>query len=152
MTATDTPRPAARTAQRVVEALTAHGVDYVFGVPGAKIDAVFDVLADMGPQLVVCRHEQNAAFMAGAIGRLTGTPGVVLVTSGPGTANLATGLLTADIRQPRDVIRQACGVSLEDQQVQLREDLADPGGVQRLAVGAHDLLGTGGLTPLVRVQ
>ncbi|HEV7419591.1 MAG TPA: thiamine pyrophosphate-binding protein [Mycobacterium sp.] len=44
MAATDTPRPPARAAQRVVEALTAYGVEYVFGVPGAKIDAVFDVL------------------------------------------------------------------------------------------------------------
>jgi acetolactate synthase-1/2/3 large subunit len=91
----------------VVEALTAHGVEYIFGVPGAKIDSVFDVLADMGPQLVVCRHEQNAAFMAGAIGRLTGTPGVVLVTSGPGTANLATGLLTANTEQ--DPVVALCG-------------------------------------------
>jgi len=97
----------------VVEALTAHGVQYVFGVPGAKIDSVFDVLADMGPQLVVCRHEQNAAFMAGAIGRLTGTPGVVLVTSGPGTANLATGLLTANTEQ--DPVVALCGaVDRED--------------------------------------
>jgi acetolactate synthase-1/2/3 large subunit len=113
MTAADTPRPAARTAQRVVEVLTAYGVEYVFGVPGAKIDAVFDVLADMGPQLVVCRHEQNAAFMAGAIGRLTGTPGVVLVTSGPGTTNLATGLLTANTEQ--DPVVALCGaVSRED--------------------------------------
>ena len=93
---TDTSAQPARSAQRVVEALTAHGVEYVFGVPGAKIDAVFDALADTGPQVVVCRHEQYAAFMAGAIGRLTGTPGVVLVTSGPGTTNLATGLLTAN--------------------------------------------------------
>jgi acetolactate synthase-1/2/3 large subunit len=113
MTATDTPRPAARTAQRVVEALTAYGVEYVFGVPGAKIDAVFDELADMGPRLVVCRHEQNAAFMAAAIGRLTGTPGVVLVTSGPGTANLATGLLTANTEQ--DPMVALCGaVSRQD--------------------------------------
>jgi len=113
MTATDTPRPPARTAQRVVEALTAYGVEYVFGIPGAKIDAVFDALADMGPQLVVCRHEQNAAFMAGAVGRLTGTPGVVLVTSGPGTTNLATGLLTADTEQ--DPVVALCGaVSRED--------------------------------------
>ena len=107
MTTTQTPRQARRSAQRVVEALTAHGVQYIFGVPGAKIDSVFDVLADMGPQLVVCRHEQNAAFMAGAIGRLTGTPGVVLVTSGPGTANLATGLLTANTEQ--DPVVALCG-------------------------------------------
>src|SRR4029077_20371608 len=107
MTTTQTSRPARRSAQRVVEALTAHGVEYVFGVPGAKIDSVFDVLADMGPQLVVCRHEQNAAFMAGAVGRLTGTPGVVLVTSGPGTTNLATGLLTANTEQ--DPVVALCG-------------------------------------------
>jgi acetolactate synthase I/II/III large subunit len=113
MTTTQTPRQATRSAQRVVEALTAHGVQYIFGVPGAKIDSVFDVLADMGPQLVVCRHEQNAAFMAGAIGRLTGTPGVVLVTSGPGTANLATGLLTANTEQ--DPVVALCGaVDRED--------------------------------------
>jgi acetolactate synthase-1/2/3 large subunit len=109
----ETPRRTRRSAQRVVEALTAHGVEYIFGVPGAKIDSVFDVLADMGPQLVVCRHEQNAAFMAGAIGRLTGTPGVVLVTSGPGTANLATGLLTANTEQ--DPVVALCGaVDRED--------------------------------------
>jgi acetolactate synthase I/II/III large subunit len=113
MTASDQSRQPARSAQRVVEALTAHGVEYVFGVPGAKIDAVFDVLADMGPQVVVCRHEQNAAFMAGAIGRLTGTPGVVLVTSGPGTTNLATGLLTANTEQ--DPVVALCGaVGRED--------------------------------------
>jgi len=48
----------------VVETLAAYGVEYVFGIPGAKIDAVFDALLDGGPELVVCRHEQNAAFMA----------------------------------------------------------------------------------------
>lgn len=55
----------------------------------------FDVLHDEGPRLIVCRHEQNAAFMAAAIGRLTGRPGVCLVTSGPGTGNLVTGAATA---------------------------------------------------------
>jgi acetolactate synthase-1/2/3 large subunit len=96
-----------RSAQRIVDVLTAYEVPYVFGVPGAKIDAVFDALVDGGPELVVCRHEQNAAFMAGAIGRLTGTPGVVLVTSGPGTTNLATGLLTANTEQ--DPVVALCG-------------------------------------------
>ena len=84
-----------RSAQRVVETLRAYGIRYVFGVPGAKIDQVFDALLDSGLELVVCRHEQNAAFMAAAVGRLTGIPGVALVTSGPGTTNLATGLVTA---------------------------------------------------------
>ena len=96
-----------RSAQRVVDTLSAFGVQYVFGIPGAKIDAVFDALVDGGPQLVVCRHEQNAAFMAAAVGRLTGTPGVALVTSGPGTTNLATGLVTANTEQ--DPMVAICG-------------------------------------------
>ena len=97
----------ARSAQRVVETLSAYGVQYIFGVPGAKVDAVFDALLDGGPELVVCRHEQNAAFMAAAVGRLTGTPGVALVTSGPGTTNLATGLITATTEQ--DPMVAICG-------------------------------------------
>ncbi|MFF5860636.1 acetolactate synthase AlsS [Streptomyces sp. NPDC012751] len=96
-----------RAAQRVVECLQANGVSYVFGVPGAKIDAVYDALVDGGPELIVCRHEQNAAFMAAAVGRLTGVPGVTLTTSGPGTSNLATGLLTANTEQ--DPVVAVCG-------------------------------------------
>lgn len=71
------------------------GVETIFGIPGAKIDSVFEALLDSKIRLVVCRHEQNAAFMAAAVGRLTGKVGVVLVTSGPGVGNLATGLATA---------------------------------------------------------
>ena len=96
-----------RSAQRVVETLAAYGVRYIFGVPGAKIDSVYDALSDGGPELVVCRHEQNAAFLAAAVGRLTGTPGVALVTSGPGTTNLATGLITATTEQ--DPMVAICG-------------------------------------------
>lgn len=79
----------------VVESLANHQVEYVFGIPGAKIDGVFNELEDQGPELIVTRHEQNAAFMAQAIGRITGEPGVVIATSGPGASNLATGLVTA---------------------------------------------------------
>ncbi|MDG4667522.1 acetolactate synthase AlsS [Mycobacterium sp. 236(2023)] len=96
-----------RSAQKLVDVLNAQGVRYVFGVPGAKIDALYDALADGGPEIVVCRHEQNAAFMAGAVGRLTGVPGVVAVTSGPGTTNLATGLVTANTEQ--DPVVALCG-------------------------------------------
>ncbi|ASI36104.1 acetolactate synthase AlsS [Exiguobacterium sp. N4-1P] len=83
-------------ADLVVDTLIEQGVEYIFGIPGAKIDSVFNVLQDRGPELIVARHEQNAAFMAQAIGRLTDKPGVVLVTSGPGASNLATGLVTAN--------------------------------------------------------
>ncbi|WP_167628708.1 acetolactate synthase AlsS [Listeria valentina] len=82
-------------ADLVVDSLINQGVTHVFGIPGAKIDKVFDVMEERGPELIVSRHEQNATFMAAAVGRLTGKPGVVLVTSGPGASNLATGLVTA---------------------------------------------------------
>jgi acetolactate synthase-1/2/3 large subunit len=83
-------------AKLLVNNLEAQGVEYVFGVPGAKIDKVFDTLLDSKIKTVVCRHEQNAAFIAGGIGRMTGKAGVVLVTSGPGCSNLVTGLATAN--------------------------------------------------------
>ncbi len=79
----------------VVRTLEARGTKYVFGVPGAKIDKVFNTLVDSSIQTVVCRHEQNAAFIAGGIGRMTGKAGVAIATSGPGVSNLVTGLATA---------------------------------------------------------
>jgi catabolic acetolactate synthase len=83
-------------AQIIVNSLYAAGVRVVFGVPGAKIDAIFDNLEDHPEiKLVVCRHEQNAAMMAAGVGRITGIPGVCIATSGPGASNLATGLVTA---------------------------------------------------------
>src|SRR5271157_5062598 len=83
-------------AQLVVRALEAQDVTHVFGIPGAKIDAVFDALVDSKIKTVVCRHEQNAAFIAGGIGRMTGKAGVAIATSGPGVSNLVTGLATAN--------------------------------------------------------
>ncbi|KAL1875398.1 hypothetical protein Daus18300_003137 [Diaporthe australafricana] len=81
----------------VIQSLINAGVKYVFGVPGAKIDSVFNALVDQPEiKLIVCRHEQNAAFIAGAIGKITGKPGVCIATSGPGTSNLVTGLVTAN--------------------------------------------------------
>lgn len=82
-------------AQLLVKCLEKNNVKFVFGIPGAKIDAVFNALLDSSIRTILCRHEQNAAFMAAAHGRLTGEPGVVVVTSGPGVTNLTTGLLTA---------------------------------------------------------
>ncbi len=83
-------------AELLVRNLEAQGIEYVFGIPGAKVDPVFNALVDSRIKTVVCRHEQNAAFIAGGLGRLTGKAGVVLVTSGPGCSNLVTGLATAN--------------------------------------------------------
>jgi acetolactate synthase-1/2/3 large subunit len=80
----------------VVKTLEQQNVKWAFGVPGAKIDKVFNTLVDSSIQTVVCRHEQNATFIAGGIGRMTGKAGVAIATSGPGVSNLVTGLATAN--------------------------------------------------------
>jgi acetolactate synthase I/II/III large subunit len=82
-------------AEVLVANLKAQGVKHVFGVPGAKIDRVYDALVDSGIETVVCRHEQNASFIGAGLGKLTGKAGVCLVTSGPGCTNLVTGFATA---------------------------------------------------------
>lgn len=86
-------------ADSILDSLINHDVEYIFGIPGAKIDLLFEQLEHSNrarkPRLIITRHEQNAAFMAAAVGRITGKPGVVLTTSGPGVGNLATGLVTA---------------------------------------------------------
>ncbi|KAE9363307.1 acetolactate synthase [Stipitochalara longipes BDJ] len=88
---------ATKPASIVVQSLVNAGVKMVFGIPGAKIDALFNELLDHPEiKLIVCRHEQNAAFIAAAIGRLTGVPGVCVATSGPGGTNLVTALATAN--------------------------------------------------------
>jgi acetolactate synthase-1/2/3 large subunit len=97
----------------VVQTLQQHGVEYVFGVPGAKIDKVFDTLVDSNIKTVVCRHEQNAAFIAGGIGRMTGKAGVAIATSGPGVSNLVTGLATANT-EGDPMIALAGAVALSD--------------------------------------
>ncbi|MDN3987187.1 acetolactate synthase AlsS [Zwartia vadi] len=79
----------------IVTMLENHGVTHVFGIPGAKIDSLFVALKHSNIQLILCQHEQNAAFMAAAFGRLTGKVGVCIATSGPGVTNLTTGLATA---------------------------------------------------------
>jgi acetolactate synthase-1/2/3 large subunit len=83
-------------AQAVVGALMAEQVDVVFGLAGSHILAVCDALIHAeGIRFVTCKHENNAALMADAYGRLTQRPGVCLVTAGPGATNSMTGVAQA---------------------------------------------------------
>lgn len=86
-------------AEALFQSMINQDIKYVFGLPGAKVDKLFDLMEysnnPKAPKLIITRHEQNASFMASGIGRLTGKPGVVATTSGPGVSNLATGLITA---------------------------------------------------------
>src|SRR5580658_5728335 len=106
----------------VVEMLEARDTRYVFGVPGAKIDKVFDTLRDSSIETVVCRHEQNAAFIAGGIGRMTGKAGVSIATSGLGVSNLVTGLATANT-EGDPVIAQVVAVALSDRSKKIHQTI-----------------------------
>jgi acetolactate synthase-1/2/3 large subunit len=83
--------------QVLVDQLVIHGVDQVFCVPGESYLAVLDALYDARDRigLVNARHEAGAANMAEAYGKLTGRPGVVMVTRGPGACHAAIGVHTA---------------------------------------------------------
>jgi acetolactate synthase-1/2/3 large subunit len=80
-----------------VKCLEAEGVERIFGVPGEENADLMISLEDSRIDFVLCRHEQSAAFMADAYGRLTGKAGVCLSTLGPGATNLVTGLADANM-------------------------------------------------------
>ena len=82
-------------AHALVETLENQRVDRVFCVPGESYLDVLDALRDSSIDTVVARQEGGAAMMAEADAKLTGRPGVVFVTRGPGAANASSGVLVA---------------------------------------------------------
>jgi 5-guanidino-2-oxopentanoate decarboxylase len=81
--------------EAVVEALRAHGVELVFGIPGTHTLPIHRHLAACGIRHVTPRHEQGGGYAADGYARVSGRPGVVLATSGPGVINAATAAATA---------------------------------------------------------
>jgi acetolactate synthase I/II/III large subunit len=83
--------------QLLVECLVALGATKAFGVPGESYLAVLDALHDTKGKLdfILCRNEGGAGFMASAWGKLTGSPGICMVTRGPGASNASIGVHTA---------------------------------------------------------
>jgi acetolactate synthase I/II/III large subunit len=84
-----------KTCDLLVKCLENEGVEYVFGVPGEETLDFMDSLGRSGITFILTRHEQSAAFMADAYGRLSGRAGVCLSTLGPGATNLLTGIADA---------------------------------------------------------
>ncbi len=83
-------------AQALVKSLANEGVDVLFGYPGGVVLPLFDALYDAkGLRTILVRHEQGAAHAADGYARVTGRPGVCLVTSGPGATNTVTGIANA---------------------------------------------------------
>jgi acetolactate synthase-1/2/3 large subunit len=80
----------------LLSAFQAHGIDRVFLVPGESYLGILDALYDFpGIDAVTCRHESGAGFMAVADGRLSGRPGIALVSRGPGATNASIAVHTA---------------------------------------------------------
>ena len=82
-------------AQMVIEALKREGVEAVFGYPGGKVLDLFDHLYNSELAYYMSRHEQGAIHAADGYARVTGKPGVIFTTSGPGATNLVTGIANA---------------------------------------------------------
>jgi acetolactate synthase-1/2/3 large subunit len=81
--------------EAIVSGLVAHGVDTVFGLPGAQIYGLFDAFHQAQLKVIGARHEQACGYMAYGYARSTGRPGVFSVVPGPGVLNAGAGLLTA---------------------------------------------------------
>jgi len=78
--------------QLVVKALKEEGVECIFALSGGHIDPIFQACIDEKVRIIDVRHEQAAVFMAEGWARVTGQPGVAVVTAGPGVTNAITGL------------------------------------------------------------
>ena len=79
----------------VVETLAAHGIDTIFGIPGTHNLEIYRHLPNNGIRAITPRHEQGAGYAAEAFARVSGRPGVVVTTSGPGLTNVMTAASTA---------------------------------------------------------
>jgi len=89
-------RPAMHAGEAVAEALREEGVERVYGVPGSHVHPIYDGLSRVRSiRMVTCKQEPNVSLMADAYGRLTGKPGVCVVTAGPGCINSMAGVAQA---------------------------------------------------------
>ncbi len=84
-------------AQAVLESLKKEGVDLVFGYPGGVVLKLYDELYKINFPHILTGHEQGAVHAADGYARASGKVGVVFATSGPGAANLITGIATANM-------------------------------------------------------
>jgi acetolactate synthase I/II/III large subunit len=150
--------------QILVDQLVLHGAELAFGVPGESYLPVLDALHDAPVRLIVTRHEGGAANMAEAYGKLTGRPGVCLVTRGPGATHASNGVHTASqdstpmLLLVGQVARDAVGRE-GFQELDLRavfgsmakwvETIADPARIPELVARAYAVATAGRPGPVV---
>ena len=79
----------------IAKYLKKRGVKQVFGTPGSDTISLINAFSDQGINYILTHHENTAAYMASTYGEITGIPGIVIVTKGPGVTNLASGIASA---------------------------------------------------------
>lgn len=79
----------------LVKAIKKEGIDCIFGYPGGEVTHFIEAARQAGIRFILTKHENAAAFMAGAYGEITGKPGICVATLGPGATNMATGVANA---------------------------------------------------------
>ena len=103
--------------QILVDQLSIHGTNMAFGVPGESYLAVLDALHDSQIRFIICRQEGGAAMMAEAYGKLTGRPGIAMVTRGPGATNASAGVhIAAQDSTPMILLVGQVGRSMRDRE------------------------------------
>jgi len=113
----------------VVETLAAHGVDTVFGIPGTHNLEVYRHLPRTGIRAITPRHEQGAGYAAEAYARVSGRPGVVVTTSGPGLTNVMTAASTAYAEsQPMLVVSSGLPTGAEGRDLGQLHEAKNPAG------------------------
>lgn len=113
--------PSLRGADLLVAALETAGVRHLFSLSGNQIMPVFDATIGSGIELIHVRHEAAAVHMADAWGRLTGEPGIALVTAGPGFTNTLTSMYVAAMAESPLVVLSGCSPRSRDGQGAFQE-------------------------------
>ena len=133
-----------------IKCLEEEGVTRIFGVPGEEnADFMISLKKSKKIEFILCRHEQAAAFMADAYGRLTGKAGVCLSTLGPGVTNLMTGLADANMdRSPVvAIIGQGSTNRLHKESHQIMDSISM---VHPISKWAQTILSSKNITEVIR--
>jgi len=134
----------------LIKCLEKEGVTRIFGLPGEEnADFMLSLKKSKKIKFILCRHEQSAAFMADAYGRLTGKAGVCLSTLGPGVTNLMTGLADAnmDYAPVVAIIGQGSTKRLHKESHQIMDSI---GMIKPISKWAQTILSSENISEMVR--
>ncbi|MGZ4247068.1 MAG: thiamine pyrophosphate-binding protein [Solirubrobacteraceae bacterium] len=129
--------PPISTAEAIVRRLEQHGCEVVFGIPGAHVLPVYRHLAASTIRHVVTRHEQGAGYAADGYARVSGRPGVCIVTSGPGVTNVASAVANARHDSiPLIVIAPGMPADVDGRDTGFLHEMQDQAGAMAAIAGA----------------